>query len=87
MLKVIRKFIHSVKKHWRALKKDINAYMEVHRYARYMKYNKKELQLYAKWPVIDTRNKAKVMYQKELAEKLRYEIEEEIKKEKKDAIV
>jgi hypothetical protein len=85
MLNLIRNAFYVFKKHLVNFKKDIISQVEIHKYSWYIKYNKKKLELYNSWPVVDVRNKAKVMYDKRLAEKLRYELEDEMKKETKNA--
>lgn len=81
----IRTFFTLLKKHYQAFRKELQSHSLIGYSACEIKYNKKKLSLYNSWPVIDTRNKATVMYDKKAAEKLRYEISEEIKKEKKNA--
>ena len=65
----------------RSFIKDIKAYFLVRWYAYRLKCDKVKYQFYDGWDVVDVRNKAKACYQDALAQRLRYEIADEMKKE------
>ena len=88
IMKKFKTLLNLFKKHYSAFKKERHARLEVFRYAKEIT-NREEcrrfIRMFDNYIIAEARNKAKVFYQKELAQRLKSEMDEVIKKENKDA--